>query len=81
FEANGLPLSYYEGNQIPWNPILKNRLYEYHRMRSIHVHVWNHDSFNHFLRMSNSHFKLGFDISDRSSAESPGEAIYVLQKS
>lgn len=80
FNKNGLPLSYYSGNKIPLNIVSRRKLYNYHRQRSIHVHVWDRDSFTHFIRLANRHFKLGFDVSDRSSDESPGEAIYLLQK-
>ena len=78
FEKHNLPLSYYSGNKLPLNPFSRHRLYHYHRLRSIHVHVWSHDSFSHFLRLANKNFKLGFELLNRSDA--PGEAVFVLQK-
>jgi len=81
FLANGLPLSYYQGNRLPLNPIKRKRLYDYHRSRSIHVHVWNRDSFDFFLRRTNDLLKLNFEIEQYLPAEvSPGEMIYLLKK-
>ncbi|NND81718.1 MAG: methyltransferase domain-containing protein [Gammaproteobacteria bacterium] len=81
FKQNNLPLSYYDGNRIPLNPISRSRLYQYHRGRSIHVHVWNRESFDFFLRRTIDLFKLKFEIEEYLSAEtSAGEMIYLLKK-
>lgn len=82
FEDNGLPLSYYKGNRIPINPIQRKKLYEYHRSRSIHVHVWNRATFDFFLRRTIDKFNLGLEITHYLPAEaSHGEMIYLLKKS
>lgn len=81
FEENGLPLSYYENNEIPEDKGLRQKLFDYHRSRSIHVHVWNRESFDFFLRKTIRIFKLKFDIEHYLSSEySHGEMIYVLKK-
>ncbi len=81
FENNGLPLSYYDGNKIPLNPIARSKLYDYHRQRSIHVHVWNRETFDFFLRRTIDLFKLKFEIEEALPSDvSPGEMIYLLRK-
>jgi len=55
FLENGLPLDYYNGNKLPLNPFKRERLYDFHRERSIHVHVWNRASFDKFLSWFFSH--------------------------
>jgi len=81
FKENGLPLSYYNGNKLPLNPIKRKKLYDFHRERSIHVHVWNMESFDSFLRWINTKLDLGFEIEffddDTRNKE---EMIYVLRK-
>jgi len=81
FENNNLPLSYYDGNKIPMNPFSRHRLYGYHRSRSIHVHVWDRNSFDFFLRRTIDLLKLDFSIDYYAPAEvSEGEMIYLLRK-
>jgi len=81
FEQNGLPLSYYDGNKIPLNPISRNKLYQYHRDRSIHVHVWNRHSFDVFLNKTIKLFKLNLQVENYLPSEiSQGEMIYLLKK-
>ena len=81
FEENGLPLSYYNGNRIPLNPIKRKRLYDFHRSRSIHVHVWNKKSFDLFFNDVNDHENLGFEIVNTHKPEDVrGEMIYLLTK-
>lgn len=81
FLENGLPLSYYKGNRIPFNPIKRKRLFDFHRARSIHVHVWNKQSFNVFINEVNQREKLGFKIIHTHEADDVnGEMIYLLRR-
>ncbi len=81
FEQNNLPLSYYDGNQIPLNPFSRHRLFGYHRSRSIHVHVWDRETFNFFLNRTIDLFKLQFSVDYYAPAEvSEGEMIYLLKR-
>ena len=81
FTENGLPLSYYNGNRIPLNPLKRSRLYKFHRERSIHVHVWNRKTFNEFLLWINQKLELGFEIQDFDAGNpNKGEMIYLLRK-
>lgn len=81
FEKHGLPLSYYNGNKIPLNPLKRRKLFGYQRSRSIHVHVWNRETFDFFLRRSIDLYSLKFSIVEYLPAESsPGEMIYLLKK-
>lgn len=81
FNEHGLPLSYYNGNKLPWNPAKRKKLYEFHRERSIHVHVWNVSSFDRFLRWINTKLKLEFEIEFfDGDARNKEEMIYVLKK-
>lgn len=81
FEENGLPLSYYNGNRIPLNPIKRKRLFDFHRSRSIHVHVWNKQSFDDFFNEVNEREKLGFVIVPTHDTETvQGEMIYLLSR-
>tara|TARA_Y100001960_G_C14720019_1_gene851885 strand:+ start:475 stop:1248 length:774 start_codon:yes stop_codon:yes gene_type:complete len=81
FENNGIPISYYDGNRLPANPFKRKRLYDFHRQRSIHVHVWNRLSFDNFLSWVNEKLNLGFDVMCTHQPEDVvGEMIYVLRK-
>ena len=81
FINNGLPLSYYQGNKIPLNPIKRRRLYNFHRQRSIHVHVWNSASFDSFLAEVNEKLQLSFHkIDSHTPGDVVGEMIYLLEK-
>lgn len=81
FEENGLPLSYYKGNRIPINPIKRKRLFDFHRSRSIHVHVWNAQSFDDFLSEVTEREKLGFEIiKTHEKDQVHGEMIYLLRR-
>ena len=81
FKKNGLPLSYYNGNRLPLNPEKRKKLFDFHRQRSIHVHVWNRLSFDRFLNWINRKLTLGFKVLDTHSPEKViGEMIYVLEK-
>lgn len=81
FQKNNLPLSYYNGNKLPINPVTRKRLYNFHRERSIHVHVWNTESFNSFFDWANQKLNMGFIKMDTHAENStPGEVVYLLQK-
>ncbi len=81
FTRHGLPLSYYNGNHLPLNPVKRSRLYNFHRERSIHVHVWNRPSFDDFLIWVNEKLDLGFSVMPSHTPEDVvGEMIYVLKK-
>ncbi len=82
FRDNGLPLSYYNGNKLPWNPFKRKRLYEFHRSRSIHVHVWDRDSFDSFLEFSIAKANLKFELlKTHNPDEVTGEMIYLFKRS
>ena len=52
-----------------------------HRQRSIHVHVWNQDSFDKFITKAIEKLELNLDIVDGvDSSVNKHEMIYVLQK-
>ena len=81
FIENKLPLSYYNGNKIPLHPLKRKRLYEFHRSRSIHVHVWNRASFNDFLSLAMEKLSLGFHvIKTHEPSDVKGEMIYLLRR-
>jgi SAM-dependent methyltransferase len=81
FEENGLPLSYYDGNKLPLNPFTRRRLYQFHRSRSIHVHVWNRNSFDEFLNFAIKEADLKFTIVETHDPNQVvGEAIYLLER-
>ncbi len=81
FKEHRLPLSYYNGNRLPINPFTRRRLYEFHRERSIHVHVWNRTTFDDFLKWTNDRLALGFEIRCLDAPNTcHGELIYLLRK-
>ena len=81
FYKHGLPLSYYNGNKLPLNPLKRKRLYDFHRERSIHVHVWNRESFDNFLTWTIEKLNLRFEILETHLPEDvEEEMIYVIEK-
>jgi len=81
FKEHKLPLSYYNGNKLPLNPFKRKRLYDFHRERSIHVHVWNKVSFKKFFTWINVKLQLRFEqLNIHIPEESVGEIIYLLKK-
>jgi len=81
FEKNRLPLSYYKGNKLPLHPSTRKRLYDFHRERSIHVHVWNKTSFDGFLAWTNEKLQLGFEKLETHAPEDVvGEIVYLFKK-
>jgi len=66
---------------IPTNPAERDALFEFHRRRGIHVHVWTQASFDEFLSFAMERLSLKFQLLDRASSKrAHGSAIYVLQK-
>ena len=52
-----------------------------HRQRSIHVHVWNQNSFDKFITKAIEKLKLNLDIVDRVDSNlNKHEIIYILRK-
>jgi len=81
FRENNLPVEYYEAMKLPLNPFKRRRLFNWHRERSIHVHVWNRSSFDGFLSWINEKLKLGFRVMPTHEPEDVvGEMIYLLKK-
>ena len=81
FKNNRIPISYYDGNRLPLSPLKRKRLYNFHRQRSIHVHVWNRSSFDDFLSWINKKLEMRFSVIPSHDPEVVvGEMIYVLQK-
>lgn len=81
FRENNLPVEYYEEMKLPLNPFKRRRLFNWHRQRSIHVHVWNRSSFDDFLSWINKKLEMRFSVIPSHDPEVVvGEMIYVLQK-
>ena len=67
--------------KLPLNPFKRQRLFNWHRERSIHVHVWNRESFDGFLNWIIAKLELGLEIKPtHSPVDVEGEMIYVLNK-
>ena len=73
---------YFKGDKLPLNPLRKRKVYNLHRNRSIHVHVWNQMTFDHFLTKSIEKLHLSFEIIDscRSCMNDNKEMIYIIKK-
>ena len=81
FRENNLPVEYYDEMKLPLNPFKRRRLFNWHRERSIHVHVWNRQSFDGFLSWINEKLNLGFSVMPTHEPEDVvGEMIYLLKK-
>ena len=81
FKENNIPLEYYDDMKLPLNPFKRRKLFDWHRERSIHVHVWNRESFDGFLHWIIAKLELGLEIKPtHSSKDAKGEMIYVLNK-
>lgn len=67
--------------RIPWRPSVRAKLYETHRERSFHVHVWDNESFDRFLEFARRKIPLQLVTVDAaSSQESSGAMVYVLER-
>ncbi|MCP3931663.1 MAG: class I SAM-dependent methyltransferase [Bacteroidetes bacterium] len=73
---------YFKGDRIPFNWFKRKKIYNLHKERSIHVHVWNQKSFDDFLHFSIKNLKLGFEIIDSSQSykNEIHEMIYIIKK-
>jgi SAM-dependent methyltransferase len=81
FRENNLPVEYYEEMKLPLNPFKRRRLFNWHRQRSIHVHVWNRSSFDDFLSWINKKLEMRFSVIPSHDPEVVvGEMIYLLKK-
>lgn len=57
------------------------KLLQLHRKRSIHVHVWNQQTFTNFLNQAIARLNLQFKIVDTiNSIDNREEMIYIVQK-
>jgi GT2 family glycosyltransferase/SAM-dependent methyltransferase len=69
------------GIAIPDDPDQRRKLLDQHQARSIHVHVWNQESFDAFLAETIERLDLGLSIAERlPSRDAGGSMVYVLVK-
>jgi hypothetical protein len=74
-------MMYFNDDKIPSDRFIREKIYEMHRKRSIHVHVWNQKTFDDFLNFVIAKLNLGIEIPEKSdSSKSEGEMIYILKK-
>ena len=70
-----------ERESLPEDPVRRRELFELHRQRSIHVHVWDQGAFDALLEDVIGRLELGLAITDRiRSREADGSMVYVLEK-
>lgn len=70
-----------EHESIPEVPEARAELITWHRDRSVHVHVWDQQSFDKLLDQAIAKLDLRFEIVDRAtSREAAGAMVYILQK-
>jgi SAM-dependent methyltransferase len=66
---------------LPVDPSELRDLFEQHRRRSIHVHVWDQRSFDEFLADVIRRLDLNLEVTDRiTSRQGEGSMTYVLEK-
>jgi SAM-dependent methyltransferase len=66
---------------IPWRRSIREQLYEMHRERSVHVHVWDNQSFDRFLDFSRIRIPLQLTTLDAApSSEAGGAMVYVFER-
>jgi SAM-dependent methyltransferase len=66
---------------LPENVDARQRVFESHRERSIHVHVWDERSFNAFLHSVINRLELGLAVVEHvPSRDAGGSMVYALQK-
>ena len=69
------------GVDVPNDADARRTLIEMHRARSIHVHVWDQESFDAFLDEVIDRLELGLrTVSRLRSGEAGGSMVYVLEK-
>lgn len=73
---------YFKNDKVPWNLLRKRAVYNLHKKRSIHVHVWNKTTFAEFLSFAIDKLQLNFTIIDSSDSHDnyAEEMIYILEK-
>lgn len=73
---------YFKNDKLPIIGFRKRRIYKLHKERSIHVHVWNQNTFSQFLNFTFTQLNLDFEIIDSniSSNNELDEIIYILKK-
>ena len=73
---------YFKNDALPLNWFRKRSIYQLHRKRSIHVHVWDQKTFDEFLHCTTEKLELKFTIIDssRSDNNESNEMIYILKK-
>jgi SAM-dependent methyltransferase len=69
------------GQAVPENFEERQAFFDWHRDRSIHVHVWDERSFNMFLRSVSQRLRLGLVVVEHvPSRNAGGSMVYALQK-
>lgn len=73
---------YFKNDKLPFWGFRRRRIHNLHRERSIHVHVWNHHTFDTFLDFTIAQLKLQFAIVDSNLSDggNPPEMIYILRR-
>jgi len=73
---------YFKNDKLPLNWFKKRKIYNLHRKRSIHVHVWDQKTFDQFLDFSMKNLNLKLKIIDSSCSKDNenNEMIYLLEK-
>jgi len=75
------PESRAELNQKYSNWYERFKLLRLHQKRSIHVHVWNQETFSAFLNKAITNLNLNFSLADMvNSADNKEEIIYIIEK-
>ena len=78
FAASKTPRKLAIKHLFPW---IRKKIYDHHRERSIHVHVWDQESFDYFLTRGIKKLNLSFEILDSvTSQQTNHESIYILKK-
>lgn len=73
---------YFKNDILPVDAETVEKIYQLHRDRSIHVHVWNQNTFNQFLKFVINKLNLDLEVIDscESKGNSSNEMIYILRK-
>jgi SAM-dependent methyltransferase len=66
---------------LPEDPVSRRALFDAHRERSIHVHVWDQRSMDDFLRHATKSLLIPLRLVEQaSSREASGNCVYLLEK-
>ena len=73
---------YFKNDILPADAESREKIYQLHRERSIHVHVWNQNTFDHFPKFAINRLSLDLELIDSCKSEESGsnEMIYILGK-